>query len=86
MLYAALNELVFSPKEYKCYAHTLEKIKDDPRVTVRIGEREEGGGTARVAARTRTPAGVFMWRRSTSLRRRPHPPPPPLQPRPQAPR
>jgi import inner membrane translocase subunit TIM21 len=59
VLYAALNELVFSPKEYKCYAHTLEKIKDDPRVTVRIGEREEGGGTARVAARTRTPAGVF---------------------------
>lgn len=38
MLYAALNELIFSPKEYKCYAHTLERIKDDPRVTVRIGE------------------------------------------------
>lgn len=38
VVYAALNELVFSPKEYVCYTKTLNKIKDDPRVTVRLGK------------------------------------------------
>ncbi|EFN50809.1 hypothetical protein CHLNCDRAFT_141854 [Chlorella variabilis] len=36
--YAALNELLFQPKEYQCFNHTLSKIKDDPRITVRLGE------------------------------------------------
>lgn len=35
VLYAALSELVFSPKEYTCFSHALKRIEDDPRVTIR---------------------------------------------------
>lgn len=37
VLYAALSELVFSPKEYVCFSKAVSKIKDDPRVTIRLG-------------------------------------------------
>lgn len=42
VIYAALNELLFQPKEYQCYNSTLQLIKDDPRVTVRLGEKGLG--------------------------------------------
>lgn len=37
VVYATLNTLLFKPKEYKCYNQTVERLKDDPRVTVRLG-------------------------------------------------
>mgnify|MGYP002388075485 CR=1 FL=1 len=39
VIYAAVKELLLQPKEYTCYNTTLDRIKDDPRVTVRLGER-----------------------------------------------
>ena len=38
VIYAAVKELLLQPKEYTCYNTTLDRIKDDPRVTVRLGE------------------------------------------------
>lgn len=37
VLYTAANELLIQPTEYTCFNLALEKIKDDPRVTVRLG-------------------------------------------------
>lgn len=61
VLYAALNELVFSPKEYQCYSKTLEKIKDDPRVTVRLGSpiSAYGSESRNRAARQRIPHRLY---------------------------
>lgn len=61
VIYAALNELIFSPKEYQCYTAALEKIKDDPRVTVRLGSPISAYGTEsrNRAARQRIPHRVF---------------------------
>jgi import inner membrane translocase subunit TIM21 len=61
VIYAALNELIFSPKEYQCYTHTLERIKDDPRITVRLGSPISAYGTEsrNRAARQRIPHRVY---------------------------
>lgn len=61
VLYAALSELVFSPKEYVCYSHTLEKIKDDPRVTIRLGSpiSAYGSESRNRAARQRIPHRIY---------------------------
>eukprot|EP00887_Chlorella_sp_A99_P006902 scaffold2.g6902.t1 len=45
VLYAAVNELFLSPKEYVCYNQTVEKLKEDPRVTVRLGSTVTAYGT-----------------------------------------
>lgn len=37
VIYAAAKELLLQPKEYTCYSQALDRIKDDPRVTVRLG-------------------------------------------------
>lgn len=37
VLYTAANELLIQPTEYTCFNLALEKIKEDPRVTVRLG-------------------------------------------------
>lgn len=59
--YAALNELLFQPKEYQCFNHTLAKIKDDPRVTVRLGTPISAYGqeSQNRAARQRIPHRVY---------------------------
>ncbi|KAI3434373.1 hypothetical protein D9Q98_002452 [Chlorella vulgaris] len=59
--YAAVNELVLQPQEYKCFNHTLTKIKDDPRVTVRLGSPVTGYGqeSANRAARQRIPHRLY---------------------------
>ncbi|PSC67233.1 putative mitochondrial import inner membrane translocase subunit TIM21 isoform B [Micractinium conductrix] len=59
--YAALNELLFTPKEYQCFNHTLAKIKDDPRVTVRLGTPISAYGqeSQNRAARQRIPHRVY---------------------------
>ncbi|KAI7836791.1 hypothetical protein COHA_009371 [Chlorella ohadii] len=59
--YAALNELLFQPKEYQCFNHTLTKIKDDPRVTVRLGTPISAYGqeSQNRAARQRIPHRVY---------------------------
>ncbi|KAG7668792.1 putative mitochondrial import inner membrane translocase subunit TIM21 [Nannochloris sp. 'desiccata'] len=61
VIYAALNELIFSPKEYQCYTHTLNRIKDDPRITVRLGSPISAYGTEsrNRAARQRIPHRVY---------------------------
>lgn len=37
VLWAAVNELLIQPVEYTCFNLALEKIKGDPRATVRLG-------------------------------------------------
>lgn len=61
VVYAALNELIFSPKEYQCYAATLDRIKDDPRVTVRLGSPLSAYGTEsrNRAQRQRIPHRIY---------------------------
>ena len=61
VLYAALKELVFSPKEYECFNTTLNKIKDDPRVTVRLGApiSAYGSESRNRAARQRIPHRIY---------------------------
>jgi len=61
VIYAALNELIFSPKEYQCFSRTLEKVKDDPRVTVRLGSPVTAYGTEsrNRAARQRIPHRIY---------------------------
>lgn len=34
VLWAAVNELLLEPKEYKCFNLALDKLRHDPRVTV----------------------------------------------------
>lgn len=61
VIYAALNELVFSSKEYQCYTKALEKVKDDPRVTVRLGSpiSAYGSESRNRAARQRIPHRLY---------------------------
>lgn len=37
VIYYAVKELLLQPKEYTCYNKILDRIKDDPRVTIRLG-------------------------------------------------
>lgn len=45
VLYAAVSELLLQPAEYLCFNKCLDRIKDDPRVTVRLGEPVHAYGT-----------------------------------------
>lgn len=61
VLYAALSELIFSPKEYTCFSKTLKKIEDDPRVTIRLGTPMKAYGTESQnrSARQRIPHRIY---------------------------
>ncbi|GAB4813938.1 hypothetical protein N2152v2_000984 [Parachlorella kessleri] len=61
VIYAAVKELLLQPKEYTCYNTTLDRIKDDPRVTVRLGTPISAYGTEsrNRAARQRIPHRVY---------------------------
>lgn len=61
MLYAAVSELLLQPAEYVAYSKTLERVKDDPRVTVRLGEPVHAYGTEsrNRAARQRIPHRLY---------------------------
>lgn len=61
IVYAALNELLFQPMEYLCYNQTVERLKDDPRVTVRLGNPVSAYGTEsrNRAARQRIPHRAY---------------------------
>lgn len=61
VLYAALSELVFSPKEYTCYSNALKRIEDDPRVTIRLGTPLSAYGTEsrNRSARQRIPHRMY---------------------------
>lgn len=61
VLYAALSELVFSPKEYTCFSNALKRIEDDPRVTIRLGTPLSAYGTEsrNRSARQRIPHRIY---------------------------
>lgn len=61
VIYAAGKELLFSPKEYQCYTISVERLKQDPRVTVRLGSPISAYGTESQnrAARQRIPHRVY---------------------------
>ena len=61
VLYAAAKELFFSPKEYQCYSISSERLKQDPRITVRLGSPITAYGTesANRAARQRIPHRIY---------------------------
>lgn len=61
VLYAAVSELLLQPAEYVAYNKTLERVKDDPRVTVRLGEPVHAYGTEsrNRAARQRIPHRLY---------------------------
>lgn len=61
VLYAALSELVFSPKEYTCFSNALTRIEDDPRVTIRLGTPLSAYGTEsrNRSARQRIPHRIY---------------------------
>lgn len=57
MLYAAASELLGNPKEYAAFSAALERCRDDPRITVRLGSPVTGYGQEAKgrAARQRIP-------------------------------
>ncbi|KDD74061.1 hypothetical protein H632_c1608p0, partial [Helicosporidium sp. ATCC 50920] len=61
VVYAAASELLLQPKEYVCYNAALEHIREDPRVTVRLGTPISAYGTEsrNRAARQRIPHRVY---------------------------
>lgn len=44
VLWAAVNELLIQPREYTCFNLALERLREDPRVTVRLGTPISGYG------------------------------------------
>ncbi len=62
IIYAAVNELLIQPKEYACFNLALEKLRQDPRVTVRLGSPISGYGTEsrNRAARQRIPHRTYV--------------------------
>ena len=44
VLYAAASELLLQPKEYAAFAAALDRVREDPRVTVRLGSPITGYG------------------------------------------
>ncbi len=44
VLYAAASELLLQPKEYAAFAAALERVREDPRLTVRLGSPITGYG------------------------------------------
>jgi import inner membrane translocase subunit TIM21 len=61
VLYAAFSELLFSPKEYKCFSQALKKIEEDPRVTIRLGTPMKAYGSESMnrSARQRIPHRLY---------------------------
>ncbi|GFR40314.1 hypothetical protein Agub_g849 [Astrephomene gubernaculifera] len=41
VLYQVLTSLIFEPTAMTCFNHTLERLKGDPRITVRIGGADD---------------------------------------------
>ncbi|GLC44281.1 hypothetical protein PLESTB_000760600 [Pleodorina starrii] len=41
VLYHVLTSLIFEPTAITCFNHTLERLKHDPRITVRIGGADD---------------------------------------------
>jgi mitochondrial import inner membrane translocase subunit TIM21 len=62
VIYAALNELLFSPKEYQAFNAALSRVQDDPRVGVRLGSPLSAYGTEsrNRAARQRIPHRLYV--------------------------
>ena len=61
VLWAVVNELLIQPREYTAFNMTLERLRDDPRVTVRLGTPVSGYGqeTRNRAARQRIPHRLY---------------------------
>ena len=61
VLWAAVNELLIQPVEYTCFNLALEKIKGDPRATVRLGTpiAAYGQESRNRAARQRIPHRAY---------------------------
>jgi TIM21 len=57
VLWAVVKELIIEPKEYTAFNMALERLRDDPRVTVRLGTPISGYGqeSRNRAARQRIP-------------------------------
>eukprot|EP00884_Botryococcus_braunii_P008078 jgi/Botrbrau1/17271/Bobra.0015s0029.1 len=57
VLWAVVKELIIEPKEYKAFNMALDRLRDDPRVTVRLGTPISGYGqeSRNRAARQRIP-------------------------------
>ena len=45
ILYAAASELLLQPKEMAAFSAALDRVKDDPRVSVRLGAPVTGYGS-----------------------------------------
>jgi len=60
-VWAVVKELLLEPKEYTVFNKTLEYIKSDPRVTVRLGGNISGYGadSRNRAARQRIPNRIY---------------------------
>lgn len=61
ILWTAVSSLLIQPKEYTCFNVTLDKLRDDPRVTVRLGTPISGYGqeSRNRAARQRIPHRAY---------------------------
>ena len=61
ILWTAVSSLLIQPKEYTCFNLTLDKLRDDPRVTVRLGTPISGYGqeSRNRAARQRIPHRAY---------------------------
>ena len=61
VVWAVVNELLIQPREYTCFNITLEKLRNDPRVTVRLGTPISGYGqeSRNRQARQRIPHRVY---------------------------
>eukprot|EP01023_Acetabularia_acetabulum_P007151 TRINITY_DN13040_c0_g2_i1.p2 TRINITY_DN13040_c0_g2~~TRINITY_DN13040_c0_g2_i1.p2 ORF type:complete len:228 (-),score=29.84 TRINITY_DN13040_c0_g2_i1:299-982(-) len=44
LAWSFISTMIIQPKEYKCFNVTLNKLKDDPRITVRVGKEFMGYG------------------------------------------
>eukprot|EP00210_Caulerpa_lentillifera_P004644 g4429.t1 len=52
-LYAFISAYVWNPVEYTCFNITLERVRQDPRVTVRVGDSIKGYGSESMSRRQR---------------------------------
>lgn len=62
VVWAVVNELLIQPREYTCFNLTLERLRDDSRVTVRLGTPVSGYGqeSRNRQARQRIPHRTFV--------------------------
>ncbi|KXZ49733.1 hypothetical protein GPECTOR_20g590 [Gonium pectorale] len=63
VLYHVLTSLIFEPTAITCFNHTLERLKGDPRITVRIGGADDirawGTNSESRVARQQIPHTIF---------------------------